>query len=172
MLSLGAVGLVLYLVIVDLGVSAGRIHHGVEIAGFDVGGMTGREAAQILTARVKRMRDTPVIFFAPRIRLALDPKEVKWWPRPRETAHEAMRVGRDNAPFGALADRFRGWVDGVRLDWAGHAVPSKVTAYVDYVERRVKELGFELDRGKFRYKIKRALRRWPRRALRIPVLET
>lgn len=39
LLGLGAlVGVLLYLLIVDLGVTAGRIHYGVSVSGFDVGG--------------------------------------------------------------------------------------------------------------------------------------
>jgi hypothetical protein len=170
MLTLGALGLAVYLVVVDLGVSAGRIHHGVEVAGLHLGGMTRGEAAKQLRARVQLMRRTPVVFHAPGITISLQPRDVSWRPQAERTAYDAIRVGREDAPFGALAARFRGWFEGVKLHWTGHAAAAKVSAYIDRVERQVAELGFGLNRGRFRYKVKRGLRAWPRRPLRIPVI--
>jgi hypothetical protein len=170
---LGALGTALYLVILDLGVSAGRVHHGVEISGLDLGGLTEREAAAALTARAEEMRATPVVFFrGPGIRLSLSPKDVRWKPLPEDTARAAMRIGRERAPLGALVDRVAGWLRGVRLDWVGHAAPGKVSRYVDRVEGVMGNVGLQLDRARFRYKIKRGLRAWPRQALRIPAIES
>jgi hypothetical protein len=168
---LGAAGIALYLVVVDLGVSAGRIHHGVEISGVDLGGLTESEAAVLLTAHAEKMRLAPVVFFGPGIRESLTPRDVRWKPQPENTARAAMGIGRDGAPFGALADRVQGWLRGITLDWVGHAAPRKVTRFIDEIEARLAEEGLSVDRARFRFKIKRALRSWPRQALRIPVSE-
>ena len=62
--ALALAGLAAYAVIVDLGVNAGRIHHGVSVDGVDVGGLSEVEAVQVLAARADELRAGPGVEFA------------------------------------------------------------------------------------------------------------
>ena len=168
-----------YLVVVDLGVSAGRIHHGVSIkAGVDVGGMTPPEAEEALLERTDEMRFSPIVLAGKGITVRFFPNQplgepsgpvVGWQPRRGETIDAALDVGREDAPFGALFDRWRSWLGGVVVPLQGRPHAPKVTALIDLVERRGAARGYDLAREKLRLKIRRALNRWPRRPFyRIP----
>jgi hypothetical protein len=158
-----------YVLIVDFGISAGRIHHGVSVAGVKVGGLTEEEAGQVLERRVRRLGSEPVTFFGPGMWERVTPANVGWRPRPARSAAAAVRVGRADAPLGALSDRWRAWFGGVALRWAGSTSSRRMRLYVDRIERRVNTLGYELDRPKLRRKIKRGINAWPRHPLRIPM---
>lgn len=174
--------LLAYIVIVDLGVNAGRIHHGVTlVGGVDIGGMTEAEAAEILDERAALLsgsdgsdqcpESSEVTFGAEGLSpVRFCPFEVGWRGAPSATAREAMAVGRENAPFGALLERARAWSGGVEIRWAGTAKPGKVTKIINKVEKQALARGLVLNRGKFRYKIKRAIVTWPRKPwYRIPL---
>ena len=168
-----------YVVVVDLGVNAGRIHHGVEIrGGVDVGGLTAPEAEEVLLDRTEVMRFTPVLLGGKGISVRFYPNlppgepdaiAVGWQPRRGETIAAALEVGREDAPLGALVDRWRAWLGGVVVPLQGRPHAPRVTALIDLVEQRGEERGYELNREALRLKIRRALNRWPRRPFyRIP----
>jgi hypothetical protein len=169
LIMLGVVGVLVYLLIVDLGISAGRIHHGVSVAGVDVGGLTESEAARVLGRRTRLLSSEPVTFFGPGMFERVTPERVGWRPRPERSAEAALEIGREDAPLGALTDRWQAWFGGIELRWAGKTSSKKMRLYVDRIERRVDTLGYELDRPKLRRKIKRGINAWLRNALRIPV---
>lgn len=169
LVAVGVLLVALYLVIVDLGLSAGRIHHGVRVAGVDLGGLTAAQAADALKPRAEKMRETPVLFRGEGLEVTLVPKDVHWRPRPVKTAFEAMEVGRKDGPVGALLTRLRCWLGGVTVPWKGHAGPVRITHFVDEVESRADELGLTLDRSRFRVEIRRRLLAWPRRVGSIPL---
>ena len=171
--AVSLVGVLVYVPIVDLGVSAGRIHHGVSIAGVDVGGLTEREAEARLRRRVELLNSRPVFFFGPdrSLRYWLDPHDVAWRPQVERSVAEAMRIGREGGLAGAVFDRWRAWMGGVRLRWAGKTGSSKVRAFVDRVEAGARRVGLEVGRAKLRRKIKRGINTWPRAPLRLPVTE-
>jgi hypothetical protein len=170
-LPLGVVAFAFYLVLADFGVSAGLIHRGVRVATVDLGGLTESQAAGLLERRATELRDAPIVFKAPGVSFVLDPKEVDWQPQADRSARAAMAVGRAGGAFQALADRFRGWFGGVKLDWYGAPNGFKVGRFIDRVEGRARALGYGLRRYKLRRKIRRGLNTWPRRPLRIPVVE-
>jgi hypothetical protein len=118
-------GALVWAVIVDLGVSAGRIHHGVSVAGVDVGGLTESQAAAALSRRVRLLLSEPVVFTAAGLEVEMEPACVAWRPKADRSAAQAMRVGRDHAPLGAFRDRWRGWFGGVRLRWFGRPGPRR-----------------------------------------------
>jgi hypothetical protein len=167
--ALGVVVVVVYLVIVDLGISAGRIHHGVRVAGVDIGGLTVGEAADALKLRAQLMRKTPVLFRSDGLEVTLVPKDVHWQPRPSKTAFAAMKVGRKDGPVRALLARLRCWFGGVTMAWKGHAGPVRLTHFIDDVEARGAALGLRIDRARFRQEIRRGLLAWPRRPGTIPL---
>lgn len=168
LLVVGLIGALGYVLLVDLGVSAGRIHHGVTVAGVDLGGLTASEAVTRLQQRAREIKDAPIVLTGGGMELSLFPTELEWRPRPDRSAARAMRVGRDDAPFGALVDRTRAWFGGIDLDWAGRADPKLVLEVVDEVEQRVAEMGRRLNRGLLRFRIRNAITTWPREAVDIP----
>ena len=169
-----------YLVIVDLGVNAGRIHYGVEIRGdLDVGGMTPSEADEVLAERAEEMLYEPIVLGGQGISYRFYPRKPEfggenlraaaWAPGRPATIQAALDVGRDHAPFGALADRFSAWIGGVKIGWKGHAQAYRVDRILDDVEAAGEKEGLTLDRTALRLKIRRVLNTWPRRDFyRIP----
>ena len=152
-----------YLVVVDLGVNAGRIHRGVTIGDVDVGGLTEAEAAELLDAVGKDMRASPIIFTVDDFRtMVIEPADVGWWPYAEDMAAQAMRVGRDGGPLAALTERARAWVKGVRVKWRG-AKPRLMKKKIDSLAAELAESGYELDRPLARLRIRRAIWDWPRK---------
>ncbi len=162
-------GVVVYLVIVDYGISAGRIHHGVEVAGFDVGGMTFAEAEEYLTRQGEKLEDTPILFVAHGFDCRDVPRNLGWGPQPYDTAAAALDVGRGDV-LTSLSERVRAWFGGVRIGWAGKPDPRKVGRFLNYCEENAAAVGAELNRAKLRYRVRRAIETWPRREFfRIPL---
>lgn len=164
-------GLFLYLVLLDLGVNAGRIHYGVSVGGFDIGGLTETEAVEELAERGLELREAPVILTYEGFDCRFMPAELGWTPQQAETAELALDVGRADAPFGALADRWRAWFGGVDIDWPDKPRRGAMSELIDECERQAEGLGLELDRFKLRKRIRRAIVTWPRRPFVIPIVE-
>ena len=176
----GVLALLGYLLILELGINAGRIHYGVTVrGGVDVGGMTAAEAFEALEEQAQQMLADDIVLGGQGVYVRFYPRRPEWasedrlqasWsPRRSDTVQAALAVGREDAPFGALADRFRGWFGGVKVNWMGKARSPSVTKILDKVERLGARDGLVLDRTKLRLKIRRALNSWPRRPFyRIP----
>lgn len=162
----GAAG---FLLVVEFGLSAGVVHHGVTVAGYDVSGRSLAEVEDTLEARGATLRDEPVCFSRNGILLCADPAELGWRPAPGATARLAYEVGRANFPLGALGQRATAWTQGVNLKWEGTAKAARVTRLLDEWESIVAARGKDLDRDLMRYKIRRAIITYPRKRLRIPV---
>lgn len=151
-----------YLVIVDLGVHAGRIHRGVRIeGGIDVGGLTVNEAVEKLGDIGAQMEIFPLVFSAPGFDCRTTPEELGWRARPFSTAQRALSVGREDAPFGALADRARAWF-GTSVSWTDSPNTRKVGKFVQQCEKLGVGFGVRVDKPELRFRLKRALVRWPR----------
>ncbi|HEX2239889.1 MAG TPA: hypothetical protein VHJ82_01920 [Actinomycetota bacterium] len=164
-------GVLSYAVIVDWGVSAGRVHAGVAVQDVDLGGLTEQEAADALADRGTELGADALVFVRDTVQCSFFPFEVGWKPKPFQTAREAMQVGRVGLPFAATLDRVRAWFGGVKVRWADKTSAKKVGEFLDECEADADDAGVLIDRGKFRFKIRRALIRWPRKdAYRIPVL--
>ena len=156
------VAVVVYLVIVDLGVNAGRIHYGVSVEGVDVGGLSAPEAVERLREHGLRLKTTAITFSAPGADCSFVPAELGWGPQPADTTKLALDVGRAGVPFGALADRVRAWLGGVKVSWAGAPDHDEVDEFLDECEQSAAGQGFEIDRAQLRYRVKRAIVTWPR----------
>ena len=166
---LGVVAFVLYLVIVDVGISAGRIHHGVAVDGIELGGLTAAEAEGRLRRRARELKEVPVELVGHGLDRSLRPADVGWRPRPGRVVRSAMRVGRGGGVPGALWDRLRAWVGGVPLSWAGRPEPGEMAAYVKEVDRDAAELGLDVDRAGLRLQLRTSFSRWPRARVMIPL---
>jgi hypothetical protein len=150
-----------YLVIVDLGVNAGRIHYGVSVEHVDVGGLTAPQAVQRLAERGDLLKKS-LVFSAPGVACPLVPKAVGWGPQPADTAKIALDVGRAHAPFGALADRIDAWIGGVSVPWAGAVKARKLEVFLDDCEKRAEGQGFTLNRDELAARAEQAIVTWPR----------
>jgi hypothetical protein len=169
---LALAGLIAYAIVVDLGVSAGRIHSGVNVRGVDVGGLTRTEAYDELKPWGDRLRNEPVTFTTEGLNFHFLPSEIGWWPNSLATADSAMAVGREGGPVRAVADRFRGWVGGVEIAWEGGPRAIKVEEMIDSWEVQADALGLQIWRGRLRVLIRRAIQTWPRKPWPIPMLES
>ena len=183
LVSAAVVAVLVWLVIVELGVNAGRIHYGVELRGdLVLGGMTGSEARNLLKERAEDMLYEPVVLGAegigpirvyPRRPLGETEEKIRavgWNPRYTQTLDALMGVGREDPPFGALGDRMDAYFGGVRVAWQGAPQAYRVGKVIDYIERRANSEGLDLDRPALRIKIRQALNEFPRRPFyRIPV---
>lgn len=169
-ISVLLVGLI-YLVVVDLGIHAGRIHRGVTVqGGVSVGGLTLNEAVEKLSAIGEDLEHQPLVFQAVGFDCRFTPDELGWTSRPFATARSAMRVGRDDAPFGALRDRLAAWFGGRSVPWADKPNTRKVGRFVQQCEKLGASFGVRVDKPELRFRVKRALVAWPRQqAHQIPL---
>ena len=153
------VGLLAFFVVVDLGVNAGRIHYGISVSGVDVGGLTDVEAREKLRKASRAVeQDLVIILTSVGLNVPVTPAQLGWRARLDETVERAHRVGRDDAPFGALSDRVASWLWGVKLHWAGAMQPKKVYGLIRAWEKQIEALGNTLDRDRLRRIIRRAIR--------------
>ena len=163
------VGSLVFLLIVEFGISAGRVHHGVTVAGHNVGGLAFAELQNELADRAETLNAEPVCFVRDAIRLCISPEEIGWRPEARATADSAYQVGRADAPWGALSERARAWVGGVNVQWEGGPNAAMVGRVLDRWEAIFDARDLELQRGIMRYRIRRAITTYPRQTFRIPL---
>lgn len=157
----GVTAVFVYLVVVDLGMHAGRVHRGVEVAGFDVGGLTELEAFEALRERQELLEATAVVFIENGFDCRARPEGLGWSPRPFNTARDAMEIGRKGVVSG-LRERIDAWFGGIKIGWAGTVDPAAVGRFLDYCERNASIVGATVDRGKLRYRIRRQIVTYPR----------
>lgn len=163
------VGISAYLVVLDMGLNAGRIHHGVDVRGIDVGGLTRDEAAAVLEEEGERLAVSPVILTREGMSCNFEPVELGWDPRPNDTAVAAYRVGRGVDWLAALGSRVKAWVAGATVDWNDRLDSAKVSELIDYCEEQGEGLGYEVRRYKLRIRIREAIKTWPRGPVNIPI---
>ena len=156
------IAVAVYLVIVDLGINAGRIHYGVSVERIDVGGLTAPQAVDRLREHGLRLKSTAITFSAPGASCSFLPAQLGWGPQPADTTKVALAVGREGVPFAALADRVRAWAGGVKVGWAGSPDPGEVDELLDECEESARGQGLVIDRAQLRYKVRRAIVTWPR----------
>ena len=164
-----AVGLIVWVILMDLGINAGRIHFGVHVNRVDVGGMTIEEAMDVLRERGEELRYRPVEMSAEGMDCTFIPDEVGWRIKPKLTAENARGVGFEGGLGTALGDRLKAWFTGVRVDWPDKPNKEKVTRRIDDCEEQAEALHLELDRYKLRRLMRRAIVTWPRRIFQVPV---
>jgi hypothetical protein len=172
--TLGLVGvfvLIGYLVLIELGINAGRVHGGVRVDGIEIGGLTLPEAVALLKDVGKDLEGEEIIPTAEGFDCRFTPREVGWGPQPFDTVQKAMRVGRDDAPFGALADRVRAYLGGIEIDWAGKPNRRKVGRLLNRCEQQAAAIGAVIDRRALRIEVRRTLRSTRRRMFEIPLIE-
>lgn len=162
-LACGAfLSILVYLVIVDLGVHAGRIHRGVTVDGVAVGGLTQAEAQRLLTDHGMRLRRTPIVFTTEGYDCRLIPGRVGWRPNPALTARRAMAVGRSGRLATSIRDRLRSWFGGdLSVPWGG-APSDEVEGFVEECAERGAAYGVQVDRDRLAREMERLMSTWPR----------
>ena len=163
------IGLLVYIVIVDYGINAGRIHHGVTVRGIDVGGLTKEEAFEVLTDYSVQLETEPVLVTREGVDCHFAPTELGWDAHPIETAIAAYRIVRGKSLIAALGARARAWSTGVTVDWLDDLNPVAFARLLDRCERISNALGYEVRRYRLRQKIREAIVTWPRRPVNIPI---
>jgi hypothetical protein len=167
----GVLTLIGYLVLIELGINAGRVHRGVRVDGIEIGGLSLPEAVALLKDAGKDLEGEEIIPTTEGFDCRFTPQEVGWRPQAINTAQMAMRVGRDDAPFGALADRVRAYLGGIEIEWAGRPKRRKVGLLLDRCEEQAATLGVVIDRYALRAEIRRTLRSSSRSRFEIPLKE-
>jgi hypothetical protein len=155
-------GVLSFLIIVDLGVNAGRIHRGVEVSGIDVGGLTEDEAYGKLYPIGEEMSETPIVFFGNTFECRLVPEELGWGPQVAGTADAAYGVGRAESLFEDGLDRVKAWFGKADVRWTGKPNTRRVGAWINQCEKSGAARGEDVDKANLRFLLKTALRTWPR----------
>lgn len=174
-LALSAIlAVAVYLVVVDYGMSAGRIHKGVDIVGVtpSVGGLTVNEALEIVTPRGEELENAPVAFLARGFDCRFSPTELGWRSRPYATVQQALSVGRSGGIFTSLAERGRSWTSGVTVEWADGPNSRRMGRFLKECAELAEAFEIEVDVDRLRQEAKRAIVTWPRRYFELPVEAT
>ncbi|MGI8407042.1 MAG: hypothetical protein ACR2L3_00820 [Actinomycetota bacterium] len=166
---LATVGLLVWAVIVDLGVHAGRIHQGVWAGGVDVGGMTEVDAFRALTDRGEILLAHAKIFTAENVQCDFYPEELGWGPQVSSTVDEAYSIGRVGGPVSALWARANAWVKGHQVKWAGQADPRKVGRFVANCVMEAEGVGVTINRARLRFRVRVAMTTYPKGIFKIPL---
>jgi hypothetical protein len=152
------VALVLFAIVVDLGVNAGRIHYGVSVDGVDLGGLTRREAIGELEDRSEDLAaDNVILLTAVGLNVGVRPDQLGWTFNPRGTVRYAYSVGRTDAPFGALSDRVGSWLWGTKVDLRGTWDDLVLRRKIDEWDERLSGLGRPIDRDALEALIRKAV---------------
>lgn len=163
------VGLLIYLVILDYGVNAGRIHYGVKVADIDVGGLTQEEAREVLEEREEQLVSQPVIVTREGLTCHFEPREIGWRGRPFVTSVAAYRIGRGESRIAALGARLKAWTSGATVDWADQVNGPALATILDLCERNARGVGYEIRRYLLRQRMRAAITQWPRQPVTIPI---
>ena len=153
-----------YLVVVDLGIHAGRVHRGVSVAGHDVGTLTFPELVDELETHRDDLMEQPLTFTADGFEDEVSREELGWSPQPFETALEIFDVGRGEV-WTAAKDRLQGWLGEVEVEWAGGVGSSRVSRIL----ARWRQTGLDVDETAARELIRRIAGRDGSRGYEIPL---
>lgn len=150
-------GLLAFLVIVDLGVNAGRIHYGVSASGIDIGGLTRAEAVKALRTRSQEVDEMVIHLTAEGLNVGITPRCLGWSPRIHITVGVAYDIGRENVPFGALADRASAWLWGHKVGVRGRLARGLMRTSIDAWDEQLTALGAPIHRRRLRDLLERAI---------------
>ena len=159
-----------YAALMELAINAGTVHHGVSVQGFDIGGLSRADAEAALGDRGEEMQQEPMRFVAEGFYCVFTPEMVGWGPQEFETADLAMGIGRDGGAMEALGDRWRAWTSGVEIAWTDRPNARLMGRELARCEKDAEALGYEIDRPRLRFLVKRTITTWPREPVEIPLL--
>lgn len=168
---LAFLGLVAWLIVVDLGVNAGRIHRGVAAGGVDIGGLSQDDAFRALSERADLLLEKPSVFTAENVQCSFFPEELGWGPQVASTVDRAYAIGRESGLIGSLLQRLKGWTTEHEVGWAGKANSRKVGTFIAKCVRQAEPFGVAIDRPRLRFMVKQAIVTYPEKIFQIPVEE-
>lgn len=159
-----------YALLIEFAINAGRVHRGVSVQGYDIGGLNYTEAVEALSRRGRQLKAAPMIFTAEGFVCRFRPGAIGWGPQPSDTADAAMEIGRAGGVVQALRERLESWREGVAIRWGGSPDPAKMDRELDRCEEQAGAAGVEIDRSRLRYVIEEAIVTWPRPPFTIPLV--
>jgi len=161
--------LLAYAALVEVAINAGKVHHGVSVQGFDIGGLSRADAESALGERGEEMQEEPMLFVAEGFDCRFTPAMVGWGPQEFETAEAAMQVGRGQGLLDSLKERWTAWTSGVDITWSDRPNARLMGRQLARCEKTARGLGYALDRPRLRFLVKRAITTWPREPVEIPL---
>lgn len=168
---LASLGLVAWLIVLDFGVNAGRIHRGVQVGDVDIGGSSEVEAFRELNARAQLLLEKPNVFTAENVQCSFYAEELGWGPQVASTVDRAYAIGREGGFLGNLWERFEGWSGEHHVGWAGRANARKVGTFIAQCDKQAEAFGVQIDRPRMRFLVKRAIVTFPEKIFEIPLEE-
>jgi hypothetical protein len=82
-----------------------------------------------------------------------------------------MEIGRAGGVVEALKDRWTAWTSGVEIAWTDRPNARLMGRELARCARTAEGLGFEVDRPRLRFLVKRSITEWPREPVEIPLLD-
>ncbi|MHB0977622.1 MAG: VanW family protein [Candidatus Aquicultorales bacterium] len=134
----GAVALLLAVLwSADAAASWNKIHPGIKVAAFDVGGMSKSEAAKLLKGKLegKLKKDVEVTYG--KNKWLLSPKQVAFEIDYEKTVSEAYAFGRDEQALSSLYERIVAWGGGTRSPLVFRVDPAKAGQYLVLVNEQI-----------------------------------
>lgn len=159
------VALAAYLVIVDLGLFAGKVHRGVTVEGHHVEGLSFPELVDELERRRDELLEREVVFTADGYRDMVTGADLGFNPQPFDTARATYAVGRGGIVASAR-QRLRGWFGEVTVPWQGGVRSNLVGRLIARWER---EAGIDVDASAAREVIRTAIAAGARDRYEIPL---
>jgi len=162
MASVGVLGFFSFVVIADLGINAGLIHHGVKIGHLDVGGMSPVAAERLVQKVGREVASTPIVFRGDSLgTYSWLPSDLGWEPRTFEMTAQAMNVGRRGNVFRSFGDRLRSWAGGIEIRW-GAPSQNKIRLLALALAEEAEQQGLTVDRAELQSRMRAATWDWPR----------
>jgi hypothetical protein len=163
LLLVAALSVCAYLVIADIGVNAGLVHHGVRVGHVDIGRMTDGEALDAVESAGEQMAETPIVFTADGFQMySWTPAELGWQPRATLMVERALKVGRRESVGRSVWERVRSYFGGLTVRWE-RPKGWRVERAIADVAGDGFLLGREVDTERMARMIRHAVRSWPRR---------
>lgn len=164
--------LAVYAALAEVAINAGKVHHGVTVGGFDIGGLSRADAEVALGKRGEEMQQEPMLFVAEGFDCVFAPEQVGWGPQEFEAADQAMAIGREGGFFAAVRDRWEAWTSGIDVAWPDKPNAGLMGRELARCDRRAGVVGARVDRPRLRFLVKRTITQWPREPVEIPLIET
>jgi hypothetical protein len=161
-----------YAALVEVAINAGKVHHGVSVQGFDIGGLSRADAEAALSERGEEMQHEPMLFVAEGFDCRFSPAMVGWGPQEFQTSDLAMQVGRGEGLLDALGERWTAWTSGIEVAWTDRPNAVRMGRELARCDRTARGLGYEIDLPRLRFLVKRTITTWPREPVEIPVLDS
>jgi hypothetical protein len=150
---LAALAFAVYVVIVDLGLFAGKVHRGVTVAGYDVGGLSFPELVDALEGRRDDLLTREIVFTTDGFSDVVTGADLGWDPHVFDTARATYAVGRTGVIDSAVR-RLRAWFGEVSVSWENGIRRERLGRLIARWER---EAGVDVDDGPARRLIRTAI---------------